>query len=140
MKPIFIITLLAVSSMAYLAGFVSGVKKYFPFGLAQSINNEFNKPMVKRVFGWDVCEVKKLLDLPPTFSVVVGHAYGAPSNLKLNSFIAPNVENFLLKHALCLNLPLFDCIELICHFIQLFSLSHLLQDQLIKLLLKLLGL
>ena len=85
-------------SIAYVVGFVSGVKKYFPFALARSISEEFSKPVAERVAGWDSCEVEELLELPPTSTVIVGHAYGSPSQSTINDFIAPNVERFLLKN------------------------------------------
>ena len=93
--------------MPIWGGFVAGVKRYFPFALAQSIKNEFNDDTTKNEFnddttkkllGWGTCEIEKILELPSSFSVLVGHAYGAPSKSKLDGFIAPNVENFLLKN------------------------------------------
>ena len=94
----YIVAFLAAVSIAYLGGFVAGVKRYFPFALAQSIKNEFNDYTTKKLLGWGTCEIEEILELPSSFSVLVGHAYGAPSKSKLDGFIAPNVENFLLKN------------------------------------------
>ena len=52
----------------------------------------------EKMLGWNTCNIEKIIYLPSDFSVLIGHAYGAPSKSKLDSFIAPNVENFLLKN------------------------------------------
>ena len=97
-KTKYIVAFLVAVSVAYMGGFVAGVKKYFPFALVKSIKNEFNKPIIKGPLGWDTCEIEEIMELPSSFSVLVGHAYGAPSKWKPDGFIAPNVESFLLKN------------------------------------------
>ena len=98
MKITYTLAILAAVFIAYLGGFVTGVKRYFPFALAQQIKKQFNKDITKEFLGWDNCEIEEILELPSTFSVLVGHAYGAPSKSKFDDFIAPNIENFLFKN------------------------------------------
>ena len=50
------------------------------------------------MLGWNTCEIEIFFELPSVFSVLIGHAYGAPSKSKLDGFIAPNVERFLLQN------------------------------------------
>lgn len=86
-------------SIAYCGGFVTGLKRYFPFELLQSIKNEFNNPTKNDLVGWNTCEIKEISELPSSFfSVLIGHAYGGPSNAKLGDFIAPNIESFLQRN------------------------------------------
>ncbi|MDB4208879.1 metallophosphoesterase, partial [Amylibacter sp.] len=77
----------------------TGLKRYFPFELLRSLKNEFNNSTTNDLLEWDTCEIKEISELPSSyFSVLIGHAYGAPSKAKLDDFIAPNVESFLQQN------------------------------------------
>jgi hypothetical protein len=97
MKLIYIAAFISLVFVAYLGGFISGVKRYFPFSIAQQMYTHLKNP-TEEVLGWNTCEIENLFELPSVFSVLIGHAYGAPSKSKLDGFIAPNVERFLLKN------------------------------------------
>jgi hypothetical protein len=88
-----------VISVAYWGGFVTGVKRYFPFELVLSLKNGFNNFTTNDLLGWDTCEIKEISELPSSyFSVLIGHAYGAATKSKLDGFIASNVEGFLQQN------------------------------------------
>ena len=83
--------------VVYLGGFITGVKKYFPYKVAQEMYHSF-KSSAQEVMDLNTCNIEEIIDLPSDFSVLIGHAYGQPSKSKLDSFIAPNVERFLFKN------------------------------------------
>ena len=93
------VTFLVAVSIAYLGGFVTGVKRYFPFELVLSLKKSFNNLTTNDLLGFDTCEIKEISELPSSqFSVLIGHAYGSPAKAKPDDFIAPNVENFLKQN------------------------------------------
>ena len=97
MKLIYIFAFILSVILAYLGGVITGVKKYFPFTIAHKIYQSLENP-TEEMLGWNTCKIEEIFELPSIFSVFIGHAYGAPSKSKLDSFIAPNVESFLLKN------------------------------------------
>ena len=97
MKLIYISAFISLLFVAYLGGFITGVKKYFPYTVAQEMYHSFKSP-AQEVMGLNTCNIEEIIDLPSNFSVIIGHAYGQPSKAKIDSFIAPNVERFLFKN------------------------------------------
>jgi len=98
MKPANVLLFLLLIFVTYIGGFVSGVKKIFPYDIARQIKEQIEKRNSKKNSGLDTCEIKKILELPLFFSVVIGHAYGSPEKSSLDDFIASNVEHFLEKN------------------------------------------
>ena len=98
MKITFIISFISLIFVAYTAGFVSGVKNMFPYKTVKKIKAQISTYNLQKNSNLNTCEILEISELPSVFSVLIGHAYGAPSKSKLDSFIAPNVENFLLKN------------------------------------------
>jgi len=93
-KFCFIILVFTVISFAL--GFVSGVKKLFPYNLAKSIYQRMNKTEITK--NLSLCEIETLTELPNSFTVFIGHAYGAPATSDIRNYIAPNVERFIQSH------------------------------------------
>jgi len=98
MKLIYISAFISLMFVAYLGGFITGVLKYFPYTVAQEMYHSFKSP-AQEVVGLNNCNIEEIIDLPSDISVIIGHAYGQPSKAKIDSFIAPNVERFLLKNS-----------------------------------------
>jgi len=97
MKLIYIAAFISLVLAAYLGGFTTGLKRYFSYTVVAQMYHSFINP-TEEVFGSNTCEIEEVFELPSDFSVLIGHAYGAPSKSKLDSFIAPNVESFLSKN------------------------------------------
>ena len=95
MKKIFFVTVLIIISAAI--GFASGVSRSFPYSIAKSIQGWLVVRIDNKI-KLEQCEIETLAKLPNKFSVVIGHAYGAPAGSAINDFIAPSVENFLLSN------------------------------------------
>ena len=99
MKLIYTAAFISLLFVVYFGGVVTGVNRYFPFKVAQQVYHSFKGPK-EEVLGWNTCSIEEVFELPSNFSVLIGHAYGAPSKSKLDGFIAPSVERFLLKNNL----------------------------------------
>lgn len=96
MNKIYVVLFLFLFFVAYIGGFVSGVKKLFPYNKLIQIKSQINKPIFEKKLNLDTCEIEKIYELPLSFSVVIGHAYGAKSSP--GDFIASNVDRFLEKN------------------------------------------
>ena len=46
----------------------------------------------------NLCKIETLTQLPNSFAVFIGHAYGAPATSDITDYLAPNVERFLSEH------------------------------------------
>ena len=71
MKLIYISAFISLMFAAYLGGFITGVKKYFPYSVAQEMYHSFKSP-AQEVMGWNSCNIKEIIDLPSNFSVIIG--------------------------------------------------------------------
>lgn len=98
MKTANVLLFLLLIFVTYIGGFVSGVKKIFPYDIARQIKEQIEKSNLKKNSGLDTCQIEKILKLPLFFSVVIGHAYGSPEKSSHDDFIASNVEHFLEKN------------------------------------------
>jgi hypothetical protein len=98
MKPANVLLFLLLIFVTYIGGFASGVKKIFPYDIARQIKEQIEKRNLKKDSGLDTCEIKKILELPLFFSVVIGHAYGSPEKSSFEGFISTKVEHFLEKN------------------------------------------
>jgi hypothetical protein len=83
--------------IAYLGGFASGVKKYFPYRFVKNISEKYSEK-VTNFEKMKSCRIQKLITLPDSFSLIIGHAYGAPENIQIDDFIAKNIYKFLTKN------------------------------------------
>lgn len=95
MKKVFFIVLV-FTSISFALGFVSGVKKLFPYNLAKSIHDRLN--WTELTTELEKCEIETLAKLPNSFTVLIGHAYGSPSTSTPSDFIAPDVEDFIKRN------------------------------------------
>lgn len=88
-----VLTIFIFAVIGFALGFVSGVKKMFPYDLVRSIYGRLHETDVTT----DLvkCEIEKLTELPNSFTVFIGHAYGSPSSSTIRDYIAPNVEGFI---------------------------------------------
>ena len=91
-KKLFIILIL-ISIFGF--GFISGVKKYFPYQLAKNIQNKYLNNSYE-IGNLKNCQIQRLETLPESFSVVIGHAYGTHKNAQYNDFIADSISKFLI--------------------------------------------
>ena len=83
--------------ISFALGFVSGVKKSFPYDAARSIYGKFSGTgkETKVSSNLQLCEIETLTKLPNSFTLFVGHAYGAPTASNLKNYIAPTLERFI---------------------------------------------
>ena len=98
-KNIYVVTIITAVFFAYLGGFVSVVKKYFPYELAK----QYYYSVSDKIGGGGTgdlidCTIPNLKILPDKFSVIIGHAYGAPTNAHPDDFIANSVSEFIAKN------------------------------------------
>ena len=85
--------LFIITTISFALGFVSGVKKIFPYSLVKSIHGRLN--VTDLTASLEKCFIETKNYLPDTFTVLIGHAYGSPKTSSINDFIAPNVEKFI---------------------------------------------
>ena len=87
-------TLLTVL-LIFLVGFVGGIKKTFPYDELIKVRETIRNYNADE-FLLGNCSLPELEFLPEDFSVVAGHAYGAPGSH--NGFIDINLEKFIKKN------------------------------------------
>ena len=68
MKPANVLLFLLLIFVTYIGGFVSGVKKIFPYDIARQIKEQIEKRNSKKNSGLDTYEIKKI-----TFQVDLIH-------------------------------------------------------------------
>ena len=61
MKPTNVLLFLLFIFITYIGGFVSGVKKIFPYDVARQIKEQIEKHNLKKNSDLDTCEIKKIL-------------------------------------------------------------------------------
>ena len=79
-----------------MLGIYTGAKKIFPFWHIRTIYEV--KIKGNNLKNFNICNINEINQLPPKFSVIVGHAYGSPNNSSLQGAIAENIAGFLLKN------------------------------------------
>ncbi|MDB4078953.1 hypothetical protein N9509_06010 [Amylibacter sp.] len=100
MKLSHIVVFVSLVFVAYIGGFVTGIKKIFPYTLAHQMYRSFLPLEHGDVLGFNTCEIEEVFELPSIFSVLIGHAAGGTT--KNNGFIAPKIERFLQKNRILL--------------------------------------
>ena len=90
-----LIIVFLILGLFFLLGFLSGVKKSFPYNEMKTFkeyidNRSLDSSLLEK------CSIPELDILPKKFAVVIGHAYG--SAVYKNDFISKNIESFLLTH------------------------------------------
>lgn len=104
MKKVVLLTLILIL-ISFATGFVSGAKKLFPYNLAKSIQERLKR--TETTTGLKLCQIETLTQLPNSFAVFIGHAYGAPATSDITDYIAHNVERFLSEHRKLINSVIF---------------------------------
>ena len=95
MKKVVLLTLILIL-ISFAIGFVSGAKKLFPYNLAKSTYEKLKRTEITTDL--NLCKIETLTQLPNSFAVFIGHAYGAPATSDITDYLAPNVERFLSEH------------------------------------------
>lgn len=93
MKKYFFITFLSIL-FAFFLGFTSGVKQIFPYQIIKKMLFVFQDLSFSSTTLGE-CKIPKIKMPLNNFSVIIGHAYGAPRNTFTNDYIAKNVLTFL---------------------------------------------
>ena len=96
-KKTYIVAILLTILFTYLGGFVSGVKKYFPYDPIKKYYYNYSDFMLN-TGNLQKCTIPRLTILPDKFSVIIGHAYGAIMNGSSNDFIANSISEFIIKN------------------------------------------
>ena len=101
----FVLLIFILTMISFAIGFVSGAKKLFPYNLAKSTYERLKRTEIKTDL--KLCEIETLTKLPNSFTVFIGHAYGAPTTSDVTDYIAPNVEQFISEHQKLINNVIF---------------------------------
>lgn len=96
LKKTYIVFILITILFAYLGGFVSGVKKYFPYDQIKKYYYAY-LDFALNTGNLQNCTIPNLTILPDKFSVIIGHAYGATTNGRSKDFIADSISEFIVK-------------------------------------------
>lgn len=94
----------------FIYGIMVGHYKYPPFNLIINFKKYFftgNTTHQKLLSKFSVCNIQKISFIKNNSHVFIGHAYGSPYKAKLDSFIAPSAENFIIKNSSKLNTLIF---------------------------------
>jgi hypothetical protein len=100
-----VLLILILTLISFATGFVSGAKKLFPYYLAKTIYERLKR--TDTTTDLKLCQIETLKQLPNSFAVFIGHAYGAPATSDIADYIAPNVERFLSEHKQLINSVIF---------------------------------